>query len=87
MLGLITLPIQCERTQYQEMSVDTVKYTEQQAIETTLHKIETSIQKQIQNKGRIVNIETNTLKKGNQITVVVTLECIEKIGVRKKLEG
>lgn len=87
LFGFIELPIQWKQITYRELNVDTVKYTETQAMDGAIQAIKNELKKQIGTNGEIVGTEVNTLKNENGITVVVTMECIEKVGIRKKLEG
>lgn len=87
LLGIWELPIKVQQTTYREVDVETVKYTEKQAIDLAIKNIENSIIKKIEDSGKIVNKDIKTSKTDNNITVVVTIECIEKVGVKEKLEG
>ena len=87
LLGMIELPISLKQICYQELDVETVKYTEKQAITATINELQTELLRQLQDVGEIVKQDVKTQKGDNTITVVVTIECIEKVGVKKKLEG
>jgi len=87
MLGLFELPFMVRQISYREIDVETVKYTEKQAIESAIKEMENAIAKRIENVGEIVNKEVKTSKNDNNITIVVTIECIEKVGKKEKMEG
>lgn len=87
LLGIIELPVKFNKIIYREIDVETVRYTEKQAINTAIKNIENSLIKEIDSSAEIINKDIKTSKNGNVITVVITYECIEKVGIRKKLEG
>ena len=56
-------------------------------MDSAIKEMENDLIRRIGNSGRIVNKDIKTSKSENSLTVVVTIECIEKVGVKKKLEG
>lgn len=87
LFGIYELPIGLKEITYREIDVDTIKYTESQAIATAKREIENNIIKEIGDSGEIVKKDIKTRVNKDNITVVVTIECIEKVGIKKKLEG
>ena len=86
LLGIFELPIALEQITYKEIDVETVKYTKNQAINLAVRTIENKMAEKV--KGiEIVNKDIKVIEGEKDITVVVTLECIEKVGIKRKLEG
>lgn len=87
LFGKFELPIGMTKIVYQEVDVDTVKYTKEQAILSAKNEIENDILKKLEGIGEVVNTEIKTVENKDSITVFVTIECIEETGTKQRLEG
>lgn len=86
LFGLVELPIKLKKKSYRELDVQTVKYTEDQAVESTIKEMENKLRKSISNDGKIINKDIKKSRNENNITIIITIECIEKVGVKTKLK-
>lgn len=85
LFGLIELPIKLRKKSYRELDIETVKYTEEQAIESTIKEMENELLKSMDPNGKIISKDIKKNRNENNITVIVTIECIEKVGIKTKL--
>lgn len=87
LFGVFKTPITLIKTVYREIDVDTVKYTQSQAMLIATNEIENSIKSRLSENIEIVDKKVKTYTNEDGITVELTLECIEETGVKQKLEG
>ncbi len=87
LFGKFELPIELTKVTYQELNVDTIVYTEKQAIDIAKKEVEDAIINKIKNNGEIIDTKIDTQISGDGVTVTVTVECIEETGIKQKLEG
>lgn len=87
LFGKFELPIELTKIVYQEVDVDTVRYTKEQAILSAKNEIENNVIKKLEGIGEVVNTDIKTEENEDGITVVVTIECIEETGTKQRLEG
>ena len=87
LFGIIEIPIKVNQRTYRELDVETLQYTEQQAVDAAIKEIESTMMNCIQGDVRIIHKDIKTNKNADTITVIMTIECIEKVGIKKKLEG
>ncbi len=83
LFGKFELPIKLTKITYNEIDVETVTYTEEQAINIAKNEMLNKL------KGidKIIDTKYETQVNEDGVTVVVTAECIEETGVKQKLKG
>ena len=86
-LGRWKIPIAFSQITEREIDVDTVKYTKKQAIEMAKNEVENAINNKIKSDVQVIKKDIKAVQGEMGITVIVTYECLEKVGVKKKLEG
>lgn len=87
LFGVFKTPITLIKTIYREIDVDTIKYTQSQAMLIATNEIENSIKSRLSENIEIIDKKIKTYANDDGITVELTLECIEETGVKQKLEG
>lgn len=85
LFGKIELPIKLTEIVYQEVDVDTVKYTKEQAILSAKNEIENNVIKKLEGIGEVIDTEIKTEENEDGIKVVITIECIEETGTKQRL--
>ncbi len=79
------LPISIVKTTYKEMEEYTKKYTIEEAKKLGIEELERELDKEIENKERIVNKNINTYEYEDGVEVYVTYEVLENIGTNEKI--
>lgn len=87
LFGKFELPIELTKIVYHEVDVDTIRYTKDQAILYAQKEIENNLTKKIDRNAEIVNKKIKTEINDDGIVVIFTIECIEKTGIKQRLEG
>lgn len=87
LFGVFKTPITLTKTVYREIDVDTIKYTQSQAMLIATNEIENSIKSRLSENIEVIDKKIKTYANDDAITVELTLECIEETGVKQKLEG
>ena len=87
LFGKFEMPIELTKIVYQEVDVDTVRYTKDQAILSAKSEIENNIIKKLEGVKEIVDTKIKTEENEDGIIVIVTIECIEETGTKQRLEG
>lgn len=87
LFGVFKTPITLAKTVYREIDVDTIKYTQSQAMLIATNEIENSIKSRLSENIEVIDKKIKTYANDDAITVELTLECIEETGVKQKLEG
>lgn len=87
LFGWFEVPINLTTIVYREISIDTIKYTKDQAMIIATNEIENSIKNRLDKDIEIIDKKVKTNISSDGITVEITLECLEETGVKQKLEG
>lgn len=87
LFGRFEVPINLTTIVYREISIDTIKYTKDQAMIIATNEIENSIKNRLDKNIEIIDKRVKTNITSDGITVEITLECLEETGVKQKLEG
>lgn len=87
LFGRFEVPIKLTQITYQEIDIDTITYTKEQAILAAKNEIENSVLKNLKKECEVIDVKTETVESDDGITVIVTIECIEETGMKQKLEG
>lgn len=87
LFGKFEVPIEFTEIVYQEVNVDTIKYTKEQAILYAKKEIEKNIIKKVDSNAEIVNKQIKTEIDDDGVVIIFTIECIEKTGIKQRLEG
>lgn len=87
LFGKFEVPIEFTEIVYQEVKVDTIKYTKEQAILYAKKEIEKNIIKKVDSNAEIVNKQIKTEIDDDGVVIIFTIECIEKTGIKQRLEG
>lgn len=78
-------PIQICKTTYKELEKKTISYTNEEAKEILLKKLEDELKKEITNIENIVNTRVNYKEEEGSITVELIYEVLENIGTNEKI--
>lgn len=78
-------PIEITKTTYKELENTSITYTEEQAKEILLTKIEEELRNEIPNEESIVNTQVNSKVENETIEVEVIYEVLENIGTNEKI--
>lgn len=78
-------PIEFTKTTYKELKKVPLTYTEEEAKQLLISKIEEELQKQIVDKEKIVNTYIHSKLEGTTIEVEVVYEVLENIGTNEKI--
>lgn len=87
LFGWFEVPINLTTIVHREISIDTIKYTKDQAMIIATNEIENSIKNRLDKDIEIIDKKVKTNISSDGITVEITLECLEETGVKQKLEG
>ena len=79
------LPISIIKTTYQEYEEVQKTYSVEEAKALGIQEIEEELEKEIENKDKIVNKNINTYENENSIDIYVTYEVLENIGTNEKI--
>ena len=78
------LPIKLTELTYEELEIDTIKYTKSQAENIAKLEANNGLDKMIPNENEgILNKEYKIDEKEESITVEIIAECIEKVGIKE----
>ncbi len=78
-------PIEFTKTTYKELEKTSITYTEEEAREILVKKLEEELKEQIQDKENIVNTQINSKLEGETLEVELIYEVLEKIGTNEKI--
>lgn len=78
-------PIGICKTTYKELEKKTIIYTNEQAKDILLKKLEEELKKEIANTENIVNTRVNYKEEEGSITVELIYEVLENIGTNEKI--
>lgn len=78
-------PIEFAKTTYKELEKTSVNYTEEEAKEILVKKIEEELKEQIQDKEKIINTQINSKLEGETLEVELIYEVLENIGTNEKI--
>ena len=78
-------PIEICKTTYKELKKKTVSYTNEEAKEILLKKLEEELKKEIDDVKSIVNTRVNYKEEEGSITVELVYEVLENIGTNEKI--
>lgn len=70
---------------YKERTKNQVTYTEEEAKQILLTKLEKELKEQIQEKEKIVNTQINSKLEGETLEVELIYEVLENIGTKEKI--
>lgn len=87
LFGLLEFPIEVTKNIYNKIDVDTVRYTEIQAERIAINEAMIRALKQIPKESEIANNKVYIIKYEDGIEAEVTVECIEKAGLKQKIGG
>ncbi len=80
------LPIKLTELIYEELEVNTVKYTKSQAENIAKNEASLELQELISNPNiEVLNNNYKTQENEDSISVEITIECLESIGVKEKI--
>lgn len=78
-------PIEFSKTTYKELEKTSVTYTEEEAKNILVTKLEEELKEQIEDKEKIVNTQINTKLEGETLEVELIYEVLENIGTNEKI--
>lgn len=81
------LPIEVEEIHYDELELETIKYTRNQIESIAKNEAMKCALELIPNDASVIDNTISVREYGEGIEAEVTIECIEKIGTKEKLEG
>ena len=80
------VPIRLTKLTYEELKIDTVKYTKEQAETIAKNEAMLNIERQISKiKDSIISKDVNILESENSVSATVIVQCVEKVGVKEKI--
>ena len=80
------VPIRLTKLTYEELKIDTVKYTKEQAETIAKNEAMLNIERQISKiKDSIISKDVNILESENSVSATVIVQCVEKVGVKEKM--
>lgn len=78
-------PIEFTKTIYKELEKTDVTYTEEEAKQILITKMEKELKSEIQDEGSIVNTQINSKLEGETLEVELIYEVLENIGTNEKI--
>lgn len=78
-------PIEFIKVTYKELAKKEVNYTEEEAKQILLTKLEKELKEQIQEEEKIVNTQMNSKLEGEILEVELIYEVLENIGTKEKI--
>jgi DNA-binding transcriptional MerR regulator len=78
-------PIEFTKTIYKELSKKQLTYTEEEAKQILIEKLEEELKEQIQDEEKIVNTQINSKIEGEKLEVEMIYEVVENIGTNEKI--
>ncbi len=78
-------PIEFVKTTYKELEKKPVTYTEEEAKQLLIQKLEEELKKQIPEENNITDTRINAKREGNTVEVELIYEVIENIGTNEKI--
>lgn len=85
LFGKLTLPLRLKTVVREELCIDTLKYTKEQAILNAKNEVTNNVVNKLCS-GEIVDTKVDLVEDEDGIIAIVTVECIESIGLKRKLE-
>lgn len=80
------VPIRLTKLTYEELKIDTVKYTKEQAETIAKNEAMLNIERQISKiKDSIISKNVNISESENSVSATVIVQCVEKVGVKEKI--
>ena len=86
LLGRFVLPIKLTKIVREELCIDTLKYTKEQAILNAKNEVTNNVVNKLCGSGEVVNTKVDVVEDEDGIITMVTVECIENVGIKRKLE-
>ena len=78
-------PIEFSKITYKELEEKVVTYTEEEAKQILITKLEEELKSKIEDPEKIVNTQINSKQEGETIEVELIYEVIENIGTNEKI--
>lgn len=78
-------PIEFTKVTYKELAKKEVIYTEEEAKQILITKLEEELKGQIQDEEKIVNTQINSKLEGEMLEVELIYEVLENIGTKEKI--
>lgn len=78
-------PIEFTKTTYKELENEQVTYTQEEAKQILVTKLEKELKQEIADPEKIVNTQINSKQEGNMIEIEVIYEVLENIGTNEKI--
>ena len=85
LLGRFVLPIKLTKIVREELCIDTLKYTKEQAILNAKNEVTNNVINKLCS-GEIVDTKIKVTEDEEGIITIVTVECIENVGIKRRLE-
>lgn len=87
LFGMLEVPIKVTTQSREEIIVDTITYSKNQAKDLAKSLVKRSIMKKIPSDAKIINEEINIVEYDEGIEAEITIECEEKTGVYQRIGG
>ncbi len=78
-------PMEFTKVTYKELTKKQITYTEEEAKQILITKLEEELKKQIQDEEKIVNTQINSKLEGQTVEVELIYEVLENIGTKEKI--
>lgn len=78
-------PIEFTKTTFKELAKKQITYTEEEAKQILITKLEEELKGQIQDEEKIVNTQINSKLEGETLEVELIYEVLENIGTKEKI--
>ena len=85
LLERFVLPIKLTKIVREELCIDTLKYTKEQAILNAKNEVTNNVINKLCS-GEIVDTKIEVTEDEEGIITIVTVECIENVGIKRRLE-
>lgn len=85
LFGKFILPIKLTKVVREELCIDTLKYTKEQAILNAKNEVTNNVVNKLCS-GEIIDTKVNVVEDEDGIITMVTVECVENVGIKRKLE-
>ena len=86
LLGRFVLPIKLTKIVREELCIDTLKYTKEQAILNAKNEVTNNVVNKLCSSGEVIDTKVDVVEDEDGIITTVTVECIENVGIKRKLE-
>ena len=87
LFGKFDLPISLKTITYSELDVETIRYTSQQAKFRAETELKNKMLKELKDVYKIIDTKIDTYETVDGVVSSITVECIEEIGTKQKMEG